>query len=200
MTSDPEIVAALFGKPFRFVRGYAPPSAGIDPYSGMLGHSGWDISAPKGTPVYALASGTVTRASFDAHGGNTLYVTNGNLSDHYAHLADFAVPEGAVVHAGQLIGHVGQTGVVTGPHLHVSHNVDGKAVDPTHYLAGLAASQPARAADAASDRAGTTPTPDQAAAAAAANVRRDPTHALAAYGLLAAGLLLFAVLIFGGLI
>lgn len=195
MIDDAAITASVFGKPFRFVRGYAAPSTGVDPYSGQLGHSGWDLSAPKGTPVYALASGVVGTAGWaDSHGGNTVTISAGDLTEDYAHLADVAVKPGQLVTTGQLIGHVGQTGITTGPHLHLTIKKGGKAVDPTPYLAHVAAGQPARASDAVS-----TVTPEQAAAAQAAAVRADPTHALAAYGLLAAALLLLGAILIGGL-
>ena len=83
-------------------------------------HHGVDYAAPMGTPVRAVADGTVTKRSYDKAAGNMLKIKHpGNLSSGYLHLRNFAkgMKVGARVSQGQVIGYVGSTGYSTGPHL-----------------------------------------------------------------------------------
>ena len=83
-------------------------------------HHGVDYAAPVGTPVRAVADGTVTKKSYDKAAGNMLKIKHpGNLSSGYLHLRGFAkgIKVGARVSQGQVIGYVGSTGRSTGPHL-----------------------------------------------------------------------------------
>lgn len=85
-------------------------------------HNGMDIAAPIGTPVYAADDGKVVRVDHNGRYyqyGRYLLIDHGNgLSSLYAHLSDAVVGSGSNVTKGQLIGYVGTTGFVTGPHLH----------------------------------------------------------------------------------
>jgi murein DD-endopeptidase MepM/ murein hydrolase activator NlpD len=111
------------------------------------GHHAVDIAAPYGTPVYAAVSGTVVYAGWRSYtgGGNVIWVKEGSkLYTTYNHLSSWNVRVGQVIRAGQVIGHVGTSGVATGPHLHfevwlgypwaLGNNSD--AVNPCRYLAG----------------------------------------------------------------
>ncbi len=83
-------------------------------------HHGVDYAAPTGTPVRAVADGTVIKKSYDKAAGNMLKIKHpGNLSSGYLHLRGFAkgIKVGARVSQGQVIGYVGSTGRSTGPHL-----------------------------------------------------------------------------------
>ena len=83
-------------------------------------HHGVDYAAPAGTPVRAVADGTITNKSFDKAAGNMLKIKHpGNLTSGYLHLRGFAkgIKVGARVSQGQVIGYVGSTGRSTGPHL-----------------------------------------------------------------------------------
>jgi len=83
-------------------------------------HHGVDYAAPMGTPVRAVADGSVTKKSYDKAAGNMLKIKHpGNLSSGYLHLRGFAkgIKVGARVSQGQVIGYVGSTGRSTGPHL-----------------------------------------------------------------------------------
>ena len=83
-------------------------------------HHGVDYAAPIGTPVRAVADGTVTVMTRKKADGNILKIKHpGNLSSGYLHLRNFAkgMKVGARVSQGQVIGYVGSTGYSTGPHL-----------------------------------------------------------------------------------
>ncbi len=102
-------------------------------------HAGQDFGAPQGTPIFAAAAGTVTRAG-DAGGfGNLIVLDHGGdrTETYYAHICDgcLAVEPGATVTAGQRIGAVGTTGMSTGPHLHFEVRVGGVPTDPTPFMA-----------------------------------------------------------------
>lgn len=101
------------------------------------GHKGIDIAAPYGTPIYAAASGTVTKASTGWNGGygNVINIANndGNVTV-YAHQSSLAVSYGDYVVEGQLIGYVGSTGDSTGNHLHFEVRTNGKYNNPTSYV------------------------------------------------------------------
>jgi murein DD-endopeptidase MepM/ murein hydrolase activator NlpD len=94
-------------------------------------HSGVDISAPRGTPVLAAASGVVFFAGHWAAYGKIVEIDHGNgLVTRYAHLDTKNVETGARVASGQAIGAVGRSGRTTGAHLHFETLVNGRTVDP----------------------------------------------------------------------
>jgi murein DD-endopeptidase MepM/ murein hydrolase activator NlpD len=84
-------------------------------------HLATDYAAPSGTPVVAVANGTVTFAGWNGGYGNLVQIRHANsLASGYAHLSRISprVRRGAAVRQGDVIGFVGQTGLATGPHLH----------------------------------------------------------------------------------
>ena len=96
-------------------------------------HEGIDISAPCGTPIRAVASGTVIFSGSMGGYGNLVVLDHGNgLSTAYAHQS--AIYASGGVGQGQTIGAVGTTGSSTGCHLHFEVRVNGGAVDPMGYL------------------------------------------------------------------
>ncbi len=95
-------------------------------------HRGTDFAAPRGTPIMASGSGTITRARWCGGGGNCVKIKhNSTYETVYAHMKSFAkgVKEGRKVRQGQIIGYVGSTGMSTGPHLHYEVIVNGKKVN-----------------------------------------------------------------------
>ena len=116
--------------------GYRESPGGI----GSTNHGGIDIYAPTGTPIYAAASGTVTNilSPWESNGGgNYTLINHGNgLSTEYMHQSRFAsgLKIGMKVKKGQIIGYVGTTGNVTGPHLHFGVKVDGVRQNPLNYV------------------------------------------------------------------
>ena len=101
-------------------------------------HSGADFRSPEGTPVHAPAGGRVVLARELYFSGNTLVIDHGlGVFSLLAHLSTFDVREGDSVAADQILGRVGATGRVTGPHLHWAMRVGGARVDPLSVLAVL---------------------------------------------------------------
>lgn len=98
-------------------------------------HTGQDFSADPGIRVYAVASGEITFAGIQGPYGNRIEVTSANGTEiSYSHLSGYALKSGTVS-AGTLIGYVGATGNVTGPHLHLEvKDPTGTLVDPLVFL------------------------------------------------------------------
>jgi murein DD-endopeptidase MepM/ murein hydrolase activator NlpD len=95
-------------------------------------HTGLDFAAPSGTPIYAVANGTISSASYDgSYGNKTVETLDDGTELWYCHQTSFVVSAGETVRAGELIGYIGSTGHVTGPHLHLEvHPGGGDPVDP----------------------------------------------------------------------
>lgn len=109
------------------------------PFNGYPGHKGMDIAGPWGTPVVAAADGQVIEANnYDSWGYSWGYYVliyhNGTYSTRYAHLSSVAVSTGQYVTAGTVIGYEGDTGNVTGPHLHFEVYENGTRVNPAQFL------------------------------------------------------------------
>lgn len=101
----------------------------------LRAHTGVDITAPKGTPVYATADGTVSGESTGGGYGITVVINHGyTYKTLYAHLSKKAVKPGQKVKRGQVIGYVGSTGMSSGSHLHYEVIKNGQRVNPVYYF------------------------------------------------------------------
>ena len=102
----------------------------------MNPHQGLDIAAPEGTPVKAASDGVVTlNAPNTFYSGNVIVIDHGQgLQTIYAHLQKMNVKKGQKVKQGEVIGTVGKTGRVTGPHLHWGASLRGTRFNPFSLL------------------------------------------------------------------
>ena len=98
-------------------------------------HTGLDISATTGTPIKAVAGGTVTCASYTGSYGNLVKIDHGNgVETWYGHTSKMYVKVGQKISSGDVIAAVGSTGNSTGPHLHLEIRINGTHVNPQKYL------------------------------------------------------------------
>ena len=100
-------------------------------------HEGIDLSAPKGTPIYATADGRVHEAGYSTGGfGKRVVVDHGfGYSTLYGHCSEVLVQPGQLVKRGEVIAMVGNTGLSKAPHLHYEVHVNSRPVDPVNYYA-----------------------------------------------------------------
>lgn len=98
-------------------------------------HSGIDFTAPVGTPIYATGDGVVIAQGNERGYGNRIMINHGyGYVTKYAHMSKFKVKKGERVKRGDIIGHVGNTGASTGPHLHYEVFKNGKVVNPMSFF------------------------------------------------------------------
>jgi murein DD-endopeptidase MepM/ murein hydrolase activator NlpD len=111
----------------------------VNPFhKGLYDHLGVDIAMPRGTPVIATGSGTVSqlkRSDLQAGYGNYIEINHGEgVVTRYAHLQDINVKFGARVKKGEVIGTVGSSGGSVAPHVHYEILRDGENADPVKYM------------------------------------------------------------------
>jgi murein DD-endopeptidase MepM/ murein hydrolase activator NlpD len=107
----------------------------------MRMHDGDDIGGKCGQPIYAAQTGVVVKAStgYSGGSGNNVRIDHGdingvNVETAYLHMTSFIVKVGEKVDKGQLIGHVGSTGLSTACHLHFSAYINGHGTDPMQFI------------------------------------------------------------------
>ncbi len=106
------------------------------PYEPANGHFGVDLSAPVGTPFYAVADGVLMSAEFTLAYGTIIHVQHGQgFVSVYKHADRSAREAGYRVRRGDLLGYVSDSGIVsTGPHIHIELWKDGTPLDPRAYF------------------------------------------------------------------
>ncbi len=105
-------------------------------------HDGDDIGGKCGQPIYAAQSGLVVKAAgggYNGGSGNNVRIDHGqingvNVQTAYLHMTSFVVKPGEKVDKGDLIGHVGSTGLSTACHLHFSAYINGRGTDPMQFI------------------------------------------------------------------
>lgn len=98
-------------------------------------HNGLDIAAPTGTPILAPASAKVIDVGNFYFNGNTVFLDHGQgLLSAYLHMNEITVKPGQLIKQGQALGTVGETGRVTGPHLHWIVYLNKVPVDPALFI------------------------------------------------------------------
>ena len=103
-------------------------------------HSGIDIGVPIGTPVKSIANGVVIAANGGMRGyGNGIFIDHGIINgkrivSEYGHLSSFEVKVGNQVKQGQIIAKSGNTGISSGPHLHITIRENNIPVNPKKYI------------------------------------------------------------------
>jgi len=98
-------------------------------------HRGVDLRGAEGTPVKAFSQGRVVLTGDHYYAGKSVYLDHGQgVFTQYIHLSEINVQEGQKVAAGEIIGKIGSTGRVTGPHLHFGLSILGMRVDPLPLL------------------------------------------------------------------
>lgn len=102
-------------------------------------HNGVDLAVEKGTEIKAFADGVVDFIGKSEAYGNYIQLRHANgVTTFYAHCSELLLPKGTEVHAGEVIALSGDTGDVTGPHLHLELEVNDVRVDPVEYIETLA--------------------------------------------------------------
>lgn len=124
--------------PLKFFRISSPFGERIHPiFHRRHHHSGTDMAAPRGTPIYASGNGVVKMARTAGGYGNCVYIAHGHgYISKYAHMQSFIVKPGQKVKRGECIGYVGATGTATAPHLHYEVHKNRRTVNPVNYFVG----------------------------------------------------------------
>jgi murein DD-endopeptidase MepM/ murein hydrolase activator NlpD len=113
---------------------YGPLTSGFGQRWGRL-HAGIDLAGPYGSPIVAATDGCISYAGYESGYGNEVRIQDWDGTETlYGHMSEIVRHSGCVK-AGQLIGYLGSTGNVTGPHLHFEIHVGGVPVNPISYLA-----------------------------------------------------------------
>ena len=133
MASIPAIYPISKNKLIRFASGFGMRVHPI--YKVRKMHTGVDLTAKTGTPIYSSGDGVVVKADWGGGYGKMVVVDHGyGYKTRYAHMSKFKVKKGDKIKRGTILGHVGTTGTSTSPHLHyeVLHNE--RQINPVNYF------------------------------------------------------------------
>ncbi|HLT41102.1 MAG TPA: M23 family metallopeptidase [Sphingobacteriaceae bacterium] len=98
-------------------------------------HMGIDFASPTGTPIYATGDGKVVQSGRERGYGNMVKIDHGHgYETLYGHMSKIKVRKGQKIKRGEVIGHVGNTGISTGPHLHYEVIKNKKPVNPINFF------------------------------------------------------------------
>ncbi|MDD3001072.1 MAG: M23 family metallopeptidase [Candidatus Riflebacteria bacterium] len=125
-----------FERPLKKGRITSPFGSRIHPtFKKRMYHSGIDLAAPKGTPIFCSRPGKVSYSGWKRGYGYIIIVDHANkIQTAYAHCSKLLVKVGQAVNSGQKIGLVGRTGVATGSHLHFEIRKNGRALNPLNFV------------------------------------------------------------------
>lgn len=133
-------VVTGFMKPLTSYRITSPYGWRVHPiFKSRTFHSGIDMGAPYGTPIYASNSGKVIYSGWYGGYGKVVIIDHGkinnqNTSTLYAHMSASSVNVGDFITKGQKVGNIGSTGYSTGPHLHFEVRKNGQTQNPLNYI------------------------------------------------------------------
>ncbi len=134
--SNAILVSKPFGLPLADNRSVSSPYGEIRKTGNeSIRHIGVDFGGKTGSIVYAINDGKILDAYTDPVYGKTIIIDHGaRISSLYMHLNSMFVVKGATVKQGNKIGTLGQTGLASAPHLHLSIKIDGESVDPLSFV------------------------------------------------------------------
>ncbi len=137
--SDTTYFNASFGLPLSDNRRISSPFGEVRRTGEeRITHMGVDFDNPKGRLVAAINGGIVTRAYADTIYGNTVIIDHGRgIYSLYMHLDAIRVKDGDAVRKGTIVGTVGDSGLASGPHLHLSIKIAGVSVDPIQFVSAF---------------------------------------------------------------
>jgi murein DD-endopeptidase MepM/ murein hydrolase activator NlpD len=123
---------SMLGKPLNYMKITSGYGVRCHPVHGRnRRHTGIDLKAPSGTPIYATADGMVVQAGYYSGYGKYVRVRHSSSIDTaYGHMSRVAVRSGQRVRQGQVVGYVGATGITTGAHLHYEVMRNGVFINP----------------------------------------------------------------------
>ncbi len=135
ITGKTSLWTKKFTPPLAVVKITNPYGYGVDTGQYVIAHKGTDLKASIGTKVFAMNKGVVKLTRTYKAYGKTILIDHGlGLQTLYLHLSKINVKEGSIVARGQVIGLSGDTGYITGPHLHLSIRLNGVSIDPMKFM------------------------------------------------------------------
>ena len=132
----PYVITGAFHRPVEYTRVTSAFGYRVNPVTDEAGfHSGIDLAAAHGSPIYAAFSGVVEETGYSEVRGNYIILSHGNdVQTVYCHCSEIIAETGAVLNADEVIARVGSTGQSTGAHLHFEVRIRGVRCNPAWLL------------------------------------------------------------------